>query len=102
MNAAEVPVAPAVPPKVTVLLKSLAPLLHTLPLASSAVMLVKLTGVPAVAELIVVGFITNWLSAPGLTVVMVVVPTIEPEVAVTVLLLPAAVGVKVGKVLNTP
>ena len=33
---------------------------------------------------------------------MVVVPTIKPEVAVIVLPLPATVGVKVGKVLNTP
>jgi hypothetical protein len=30
------------------------------------------------------------------------VPTIAPLVAVTVLLLPAEVGVKTGKVLNTP
>jgi hypothetical protein len=37
-----------------------------------------------------------------LTVVMVVVPTTDPEVAVIVKPLPADVGVKVGKVLNTP
>jgi hypothetical protein len=61
VNAAEVPVAPAVPPKVTVPVNALGPLLQVLPLASFAVMLVKLllTDVPAVAELIVVGFITN-------------------------------------------
>ena len=70
VKAAEVPVAPAVPPKVTVPVNTLGPLLHVLPLASFAVMLVKLplTDVPAVAEAIVVGFITNWLIAPGLTV----------------------------------
>jgi len=61
VNATEVPVAPAVPPKVTVPVNALGPLLQTLPLASSAVMLTKLplTGVPAVAEAIVAGFITN-------------------------------------------
>ena len=61
VNAAEVPVAPAVPPKVTVPVKALGPLLQTLPLASFAMMLVKLplTDVPAVAEAIVAGFITN-------------------------------------------
>jgi hypothetical protein len=65
VNATEVPDAPAVPAKLTVPVNTLGPLLHTLPWASSAVMLVKLTGVPAVAEAIVVGFITNWLTAPG-------------------------------------
>ena len=103
---ADVPVAPAVPPKLTVPVNALGPLSQVLPLASFAVMLTKLplTDVPAVAEAIVVGFITNWLIAPGLTVVIVVVPTIEPglEVAVIVLVLPADVGVKAGKVVNTP
>ena len=48
-------------------------------------------------------FITSLLADPGLTVVMVVVPTMtQPQVAVIVLPLPAAVGVKVGKVVNTP
>ena len=43
-------------------------------------MLVKLplTDEPAVAEAIVVGFITNWLIAPGLTVVMVVIDSRSP------------------------
>jgi hypothetical protein len=61
LNAAEVPVAPAVPPKVTVPVNALGPLLQTFPLASFAVMLRKLplTDVPAVAEAIVVGFTTN-------------------------------------------
>jgi hypothetical protein len=47
-------------------------------------------------------FITSLLAVVGLTVVIVVVPTTEPEVAVMVLLLPATVGVKVGKLVNTP
>ena len=47
----EVPEAPAVPPKVTAPVNALGPLLHTLPLASFAVMLTKLplTDVPAAA-----------------------------------------------------
>jgi hypothetical protein len=61
VNATEVPVAPAVPPNVTVPVNALGPLLQTLPLASFAVMLPKLPliDVPTVAEAIVVGFITN-------------------------------------------
>ena len=59
VNATDVPVTPAVPPKVTVPVNTFGPLSHTLPLASFAVMLVRLTAVPAVAELIVAGFITN-------------------------------------------
>ena len=86
--------APAVPPNVTVPLKSFGPLLQTLPLASFAVMLVKLplTDVPAVAELIVVGFITNWLITPGLTS-KVAVPVLPDPVIIKVLLLPAVIGV---------
>jgi hypothetical protein len=103
VNAAEVPVAPAVPPKVTVPANILGPLLQTLPLASLAVMLVKLllTDVPAVAEAIVVGFMTNWLIAPGLTVAIEADPVAEPEVTVTVRLVPANVGVTLAP-LNTP
>src|SRR5665213_3619253 len=42
VNAAEVPVAPAVPPKLTVPVKRLGPVLSVLPLASLAVMLTML------------------------------------------------------------
>ena len=67
LNAAEVPVAPAVPPKVTVPVNVLGPLLQILLLASSAVILVKLPLIdePTVAVVITVGFIKNWLTAPG-------------------------------------
>ena len=60
-NAAEVPVAPAVPAKLTVPVNAFGPVLRVLPLASFAVMLTKLplTDVPVVAEAIVVGFITS-------------------------------------------
>ena len=75
VNAAEVPVAPAVPAKLTVPVNAFGPELKVLPLASFAVMLTKLpvTEVPAVAEAIVVGLITNWARTPGLMVVIVVV-----------------------------
>ena len=61
VNAAEVPVAPAVPAKLTVPVKVLGPVLRVLPLASFAVMLtmLALTDAPAVADAIVVGFITS-------------------------------------------
>src|SRR5665213_1876943 len=76
VNAAEVPVTPAVPPKLTVPVKTFGPELSVLPLASLAVMLtmLPLTDAPAVAEAIVVGLITSCARAPGFTVVMLVVP----------------------------
>jgi hypothetical protein len=73
VNAAEVPVTPAVPPYVTVPVNTLGPLLHTLPPESSAVMLVRESAMPAVAEVMVAGAITNWLTKPGLTVSVVAV-----------------------------
>ena len=96
VKAAEVPVAPAVPAKLTVPVKAFGPELRTLPLASLAVMLtmLPLTEAPAVAEAIVVGFITKDASTPGFTVVMVAVPLwLEPSSTVTVRELPATVGV---------
>jgi hypothetical protein len=92
----EVPETSAVPPKVTAPVNSSGPLLHTLPLASFAVMLTKLplTGMPAVAELIVAGFITNWIIAPGLTSkVAVPVWLGDPPATVNVLPPPAVMGV---------
>ena len=76
VKAAEVPVAPAVPAKATVPVKAFGPVLRVLPLASFAVMLTKLpvTDVPAVAETMVVGFITSEASTPGFTVAILVVP----------------------------
>ena len=61
VNAAEVPVAPVVPAKLTVPVNAFGPVLRVLPLASLAVMLTKLPlmSEPAVAEAIVVGFITS-------------------------------------------
>ena len=76
VNAAEVPVAPAVPAKATVPVKTFGPELRTLPLASFAVMLtmLPLIDAPAVADAIVVGFITSEANAPGFTVVIVAEP----------------------------
>src|SRR5665213_1774365 len=76
VNAAEVPVTPAVPPKLTVPVKTFGPELSVLPLASLAVTLTMLLlmEAPAVAEAIVVGFITKDASTPGFTVVMLVMP----------------------------
>jgi len=96
VNAAEVPVAPAVPAKLTVPVKAFGPELRTLPLASFAVMLtmLPLTDVPVVADAMVVGFITRDANTPGFTVVIVVVPVwLEPSFTVTVREVPATVGV---------
>ncbi|MCX6896374.1 MAG: hypothetical protein NTZ16_12930, partial [Verrucomicrobia bacterium] len=87
VKAAEVPVAPAVPPKVTVPVNELGPVLQVLPLESLAVMLVKLTAVPAVADVIVAGFITNWLMAPGFTS-KVLVTDLLPGLLVAIKVLP--------------
>src|ERR1041385_5859517 len=107
VNPTDVPVAPAVPPNVTVPVNAFGPVLHTLPLTSSAVMLMKLllTDVPTVADAIVVGFITNWLITPGLIVAIVAVPVLLPDpagpVTTNVRPLPATVGVTLPA-LNTP
>ena len=96
VNAAEVPVAPAVPAKATVPVKTFGPELRTLPLASFAVMLtmLPLMDAPAVADAIVVGLITKDASTPGFTVVMVAEPVwLEPSSTVTVSDEPATVGV---------
>ena len=76
VNAADVPLAPAVPPKLTVPVNTFGPELSVLPLASFAVMLTKLPlmSEPAVAEAMVEGFITRDAKAPGFTVVMVWLP----------------------------
>ena len=91
LNAAEVPEAPAVPPNVTIPVNVLGPLLQMLPLASSAVILVKLllTDEPAVAAVIVVGFIISWLIVPGLMVTLPDVP-VYPLVAEVAVKLPVA------------
>jgi hypothetical protein len=68
-------------------------------------MLVKLllVSVPTVAEMIFVGFITNWAIGPGWTSKVFAVPVGDPpvKVAVKVKPLPAAVGVTLTP-LNTP
>ena len=104
VKAAEVPVAPAVPAKLTVPVKVFGPELRVLPLASLAVMLtmLPLTDVPVVADAMVVGFITIDASTPGFTVVMEVEPVwLEPSSTVTVRALPAVVGVTLT-LLRTP